>query len=137
MKRARFSIDEHIEGRQFGDFLKTDTPQLDDKVLPSNLLKAFKLYIIHEAQTAELRQQVLDSMLLELQALQQESSFKEEKKTKVKSAKFNLSAWGNNPCPKCGHLVWVRLHRSFWQKLLHSYKKRCQCLKCHHEFWLG
>jgi len=31
---------------------------------------------------------------------------------------YNTSAWEKNACPHCSSLVWVRIHRSWWQKLL-------------------
>lgn len=38
-------------------------------------------------------------------------------------------------CPHCASNRWVRLHRSWWQKLWHKHQNLCICLQCQREFW--
>lgn len=47
---------------------------------------------------------------------------------------LNLSAWENNPCPHCGSLTWVKIHRKWWQKILYPHKELCLCRKCKQKF---
>ena len=40
-------------------------------------------------------------------------------------------------CPHCDSGKWVRLHRSWWQKITHKHQNLCICLHCNKEFWKG
>jgi uncharacterized protein with PIN domain len=40
-----------------------------------------------------------------------------------------------NQCPYCNSLIWVKLHRSWWQKILYPRKNLCFCRNCRQEFW--
>jgi hypothetical protein len=48
---------------------------------------------------------------------------------------YNTSAWEKNACPHCGSLVWVRIHRSWWQKLLKPNQELHFCRECRQQFW--
>lgn len=139
MKRARFTIHKQVKHALLSDFLNINPQQVVDSRVskPSNLLEEFKLYMAYEAKAAELRQRVLETMILELTSASQNKKSEQELQVDKKVDRFDLSAWNNKPCPQCGHLVWVRIHRIFWHKLFHPYKKRCQCLKCYHKFWVA
>jgi len=43
--------------------------------------------------------------------------------------------WYEQQCPHCGSSEWVKIRRSFWQKMLHSNESRCYCLSCRKKFW--
>jgi len=47
----------------------------------------------------------------------------------------DLSAWEKNACPHCGSLVWTKIHRSLWQKLLKPNQNLCFCRECRQQFW--
>ena len=38
-------------------------------------------------------------------------------------------------CPYCNSLIWVKLHRKWWQKILNPRKNLCFCRNCRQEFW--
>lgn len=38
-------------------------------------------------------------------------------------------------CPYCNSLVWVRVRRTWWQKLLHPHQNHCYCRLCRQLFW--
>jgi uncharacterized protein with PIN domain len=41
----------------------------------------------------------------------------------------------SNHCPYCNSLIWVNLHRKWWQKILHPRQHLCLCRTCRKEFW--
>lgn len=45
------------------------------------------------------------------------------------------TAWYEQQCPHCNSAGWVKIHRNFWQKILHSNESRCYCLSCRKKFW--
>lgn len=137
MKRAKFILSKKAEHTVLNDFLSPSLKQSSDLGFAQRkLLEEFKLYISYEAKTAELRYKVLENILSEMNSGSQETKTPQIHDLEKNIDCFDLSAWSNKTCPACGHLVWVRIHRSFWQKLTHPYKGLYQCLKCHHKFWL-
>ncbi len=38
-------------------------------------------------------------------------------------------------CPHCGSLLWIKIHRSWFQRLTHPQQRLCYCRECNQEFW--
>lgn len=104
------------------------------RFLQNELLRGFYLYLSYEGKIAEFRQRVFEKMRLDLEVADKQVTSKKE--VNEKEEHLNLSAWSKHACPNCGSLAWIRVHRSFWQKLLYLHKKHCQCLSCYHKFWI-
>ena len=41
----------------------------------------------------------------------------------------------NAKCPYCDSLLWVKIHRSWWHRLLSPQKNLCFCRECRQSFW--
>ncbi len=42
---------------------------------------------------------------------------------------------GKQVCPHCSSELWVRVPRSFFQKIIHFKKILCFCRNCRKKFW--
>lgn len=50
-------------------------------------------------------------------------------------AQPDMSAWAQDKCPHCNSQLAVKVHRTWWQKLLHPHENRYLCRNCQHGFW--
>ena len=60
-----------------------------------------------------------------------------EQPTKPKTvlALDTITSIDNAKCPHCRSLVWVKVHRSWWQRLSHPQQNLCFCRDCRQYFW--
>ena len=56
-------------------------------------------------------------------------------KSKPAHAPSYITSVDRAKCPHCRSLVWVKVHRSWWQRLLHPQQNLCFCRDCRQQFW--
>lgn len=59
--------------------------------------------------------------------------------TRRKRRRNSVSAGFSNHkeiCPHCQSDDWIRMRRSWWQKILHKHESLCFCHDCRQQFWL-